>query len=130
MAEAVLGAAAGATVEKVGDVLVVRLSGVLTLHALGALARRVDTGQVGRPRALAIDFRGAVLAVGPGDMAALPTGDRGPRSVPAVFVAEGAAVDVLRLHAMRQAAAGLRRKVVTDLAQALEWCEAAMSWPP
>lgn len=106
-----------------GDVLLLRLSGVLTARALAGIAGEAIRAHGHEARGFVLDYRAGILAASSDELGALLAGvpADSPMRRPGAFVGAGDTLMVLREHAINSARCGFRRRVFVSPALAHEW---------
>lgn len=109
-----------------GGILIVKTGGVLTGGAMNHFKRCIVEADIQGLRGFVVDYRGAVVAMGPGGLDAVLDGDAedSAPALPAAMIVRPECADLFRGHALRVAGAmGIMRRVFTgpNLAPALAW---------
>jgi len=116
-----------------GDVLLLRMSGVLTARALAGIAGEAIRAHGHEARGFVLDYRAGVLAATADELGGLLAGVQAdsPMRRPGAFVGTDETLGVLREHAVRSADAGCWRRTFTQVAPARGWVDRlAQQAPP
>lgn len=109
-----------------GDVLLMRLSGVLTAPVLAGFASEAAERYGHRARGFVLDYRRAVIVATVDELHELikRTPVDSPIRRPGAFVGSQASLPALREHALQMARAGIPRKTFVDTLGAHLWVRA------
>ena len=106
-----------------GEILLLRMSGPLTASTLAGFAADAVESHGHRAKGFILDYRPGVIVATADELgrmlASVP--EASPLRRPGAFVGDPGKISTLRVHALRMAKAGFRRRVFIDTLTAHDW---------